>query len=61
MLGGAGAASVDMAPGVCTTDVGAPTDGVPVWSGGVREEGAVWLLAGGSDWAGEAFFSVIRH
>lgn len=34
MLAGAEAASVDMVPGVCTTDVGTPTDGVPVWSGG---------------------------
>lgn len=50
MLGGAGAASVDTAPGVCTTDVGAPTDGVPVWSGGVGEEGSCCQPEGGTGW-----------
>lgn len=45
MLAGAEAASVDTAPGVCTTDVGAPTDGVPVWSGVVGEEGGSLVVS----------------
>lgn len=61
MLEGAGAASVDTAPGVCTTDVGVPE--CQFWAVGWLRRGTVWLSARGRVWLGQRFlflWSVIK-